>query len=212
MINLSSQASSLCRSLDQFVESLESGLFLFGADDVPVHHFPIRRRLRLKELPGGPVTFELPNVLVFEFRAALFVRINSGSIFFSRRERLQPRRLHSFLFDKFFGVANVDSTPNAAGLARREPNHVAGFIEAFANAVNPSKAESLINRLGPGDAGFTRILFVEADPKLFRFGMISPEPFAERGRGFEKFKVQKGFAPEERHVYSTAALNNSKLL
>jgi len=212
VINLSSQASSLCRSLDQFVESLESGLFLFGADDVPFHHFPIRRRLRLKELPRRLVSFEFPGVRFDQLRTSLLVGINARSVFFSQLVCFQPGRQHSFIFDKSFDVANVDTTPDAVRFARRESNHITVFIDALANAVDPSEAQSFIDRLGPGDAWLAGTLFVEADPKLFRFGMISPEPFAERGRGFEKFKVQRGFAPQERHVYSTAALNNSKLL
>ena len=66
--------------------------------------------------------------------------------------------------------ANTDSTGRdriAAGFARRESDYVTVFIEALANAVDPSEAQSFIDRLGPGDAGFAGTLFVEADPKLF---------------------------------------------
>ena len=136
----------------------------------------------MKELPRRLVSFKFPGVRFDQLRTSLFVRIDSGSIFFSRQKRLQPLRLHSFFFDKSFGVANVDRTPNTACLARREPNHVARFIDAFANAVNPSEAKSLSNGLGPGNTGLAGTLFVEADPKLFRLGVISREPFAERGR------------------------------
>ena len=108
----------------------------------------------MEEFPGGGVSLELPRVLLFEFGAALFIRINAQSIFFSQPVGFQSGRLHSFLFDKFLGVANVDVTPDAAGFARRESDHVTVFIDALANAVNPSEAQSFIDRLGPGDARF----------------------------------------------------------
>ena len=121
----------------------------------------------MKELPRRFISFEFPGVRFNQLRTSLFIRINARAVFFSRRERLQPVRLHSFLFDKSFDVANVDGAPDAAGFARRESDHVTVFIDALANAVDPSEAQSFIDRLGPGDAGFAGTLFVEADPKLF---------------------------------------------
>ena len=143
----------------------------------------------MKKLPRRFISFEFPGVRFNQLRASLFIRINARAVFFSRRERLQPVRLHSFLFDKSFGFADVYRAPDAGGFARREPDHVTVFIDALANAVDPSEAQSFIDRLGPGDAGFASMFLVEADPELFRFGVIGREPFAENRGCFEEFGI-----------------------
>jgi len=159
-----------------------SRVFPFRADDKPVHHFPIRRRLSLKEFPSGFVAFEDAGVWFDEFGTALLVGVNAGAILLSRGVSFQSRRLHSLFINQSLNVANVHRAPDAVRFARRETNHVTVVIDALANAVDPTKAERFIDGLRPGDAGFAGILFVEANPEFFRFGVIGGEPLAKRGR------------------------------
>ena len=100
---------------------------------------------------------------------------------------LESRRRDSLFFDEAIHVAHIHGAPNAIRLTRRETDHVALGIDTLSDAVNPSKVERFIDRLGPGNARLARILLVEADPELFRFIVIGREPLAEGGRGFEEF-------------------------
>jgi len=61
--------------------------------------------------------------------------------------------------DKF----DVNGTPSAGELAGGEANHVAGFVNALSNAVDPAEAQCNLNGFGPGDAGLAGTFFVEAD-------------------------------------------------
>ena len=146
----------------------------------------------MKEFPGGSVALEDARIWFDEFRTSLFVRINAGAILLSRGVSFQSCGLHSLFIYQSLNVANVYRAPDAAGSARRETNHVTVVIDALANAVDPTEAECFIDGLRPGDAGPAGILFVEANPKLFRFGVISGEPLAEGGGGREEFGTHRG--------------------
>lgn len=148
------EASACCRCFDQRGQALESRPFLLGTDDPPVHLFAIPSRLRLKEFPCRLISFQLSQIRLDQFRAALFVRIDSGSVFFPRCKRLQASRLHSILFEKFLDVPHIHGAPNAACFARGETNHVTLFIDALANTIDPTKAERFIDGLRPGNTRF----------------------------------------------------------
>ena len=185
----SSHPSSLRRLFDQFIETLESRLFLLCADHPPIHHFTVRRRLRLEKLPRSFVSFELSQIRFDQFRTSLFVGIDAGSILFACFIRFQAGGLHSFFFDQSLDVADVHCAPNAAGLARRETNLVTIFVDVLADAVDPPKAESFVNGFRPVDARLARVLLVEPDPEFFGLSVIGGEPFAEAGWGFEEFGI-----------------------
>src|SRR5260370_22014024 len=74
---------------------------------------------------------------------------------------------------------DVDGAPGAAGLPGSKTNGVAGFVEAFANAVDPAEAQGDFYGFGPSDAGLARIFFVAAHELLAEHVMMGFEPAAE---------------------------------
>jgi len=81
---------------------------------------------------------------------------------------------------------DVDGAPGAGGFPRGEANGVAGFVEALSNAVDPAEAEGYFYGFGPGDAGFSGNLFVEAYDLLAELIVMGFEPGAEVGGGWEE--------------------------
>ncbi len=71
--------------------------------------------------------------------------------------------MHQTFLCEFLNKFDVNSTPGAGGLARSEANHVAGFVDAFSNAVDPAKAQRNLYGFGPGDAGPAGTFFVKTD-------------------------------------------------
>jgi len=71
--------------------------------------------------------------------------------------------MHQALLCELADEVDVDGAPGAGGLAGSETDGVAGFVEALANAVDPTEAERDFYGFGPGDAGFSGVLLVEAN-------------------------------------------------
>jgi hypothetical protein len=94
------------------------------------------------------------------------------------------------LFGELFSALDIGRAPNAAAPPRCKSNLVTDFVNAFPNPVDPTETKRFIHRFWPCDARFSRILFVEADPKLSRGRVILLQPATEiRGRS-EKFRLQ----------------------
>src|SRR4029453_5978345 len=67
----------------------------------------------------------------------------------------------------------------AVRFPRREPVHVAVVVDALPDAVDPSEAQRLVHRLGPGDARPARTPLVQPPPQVGRRGVMLVEPGAE---------------------------------
>jgi hypothetical protein len=94
------------------------------------------------------------------------------------------------LFGELFSALDIGRAPNAAAPPRRKSNLVTDFVNTLPDPVNPTKTKRFIDGFWPRDARLSRILFVEADPKLSRGRVILLQPAAEiRGRS-EKFRLQ----------------------
>jgi hypothetical protein len=95
--------------------------------------------------------------------------------------------MHPSHFDEFFCAFDVHGAPDALASARREPNLVTDFIDAFPHSIDSAKGKRFIHRFGPGDARLSGISFVKADPLLAAPIVIFLEPLAQLGRcGKEK--------------------------
>src|SRR6185503_1376970 len=112
-------------------------------------------------------------------QVALFVRVARGLVLATFAERLQAGGTHAPLLHEHSDPADVDRAPVARRLPRREPVHVALVVDALANAVDPSEAQRLVDRLRPGDARPARTLLVQAHPQLGRGRVVLVEPGAE---------------------------------
>jgi hypothetical protein len=98
--------------------------------------------------------------------------------------------LHLFLPNELLGALDIDRAPNASTPPRREPNLVTDFVNTLPDPVNPTKTKRSIDGFWPRDARLSRILFVEADPKLSRSRVILLQPAAEIRGLSEKFRLQ----------------------
>src|SRR5881628_1207327 len=111
-------------------EAFEFRRLRLRGDDPPHGRLLVRWRLRLKELPGLPVRAEFPQLHLVKLRGfALFVRVDSRSIFRTGLERLEAGRLHAPL--------------------------CAEFIDAFPLSIDPSKAQRFVDRFRPRDTRLT---------------------------------------------------------
>ena len=52
--------------------------------------------------------------------------------------------------DSVFDTLDIHGTPSADRLSRSETNHVPGFIDALAYAINPTVAQRMVDRFRPG--------------------------------------------------------------
>src|SRR5262245_56910390 len=110
------------------------------------------------------------------------VGVDARFVLFPGLMGLEAGRLHASFFDERLSTFDVDAAPDTAGLARREANRVTDGVDAFANAVDPAKAERFVNRLGPSHAWLARAFLVEADPQCIRGGVVFRKPRAEGRR------------------------------
>ena len=90
--------------------------------------------------------------------------------------------MHQAFFCKLLNKSNVNGAPGAGGLARSEANHVAGFPEALANAIDPAEAQCNLHGFGPGDAGLSGILLVEAHKEFAEFVAVGFDPLFQINR------------------------------
>src|SRR5262249_52305696 len=135
----------------QFLEPLQTGLVLLGADDPPAHHFPVGGGLLLKELPRELTLLQQAIVRRWQVYASLLIGIDAGLVELPRLVGAAPGRVHQSLRDQRPGTFDVDAAPYAAALARREANGVARTIDALADAIDPAKAKCLVHGLRPGN-------------------------------------------------------------
>ena len=105
--------------------------------------------------------------------------------------------MHQAFPREFLNKFDVNGAPGAGGLARSEANHVAGFPEALANAIDPAEAQCNLHGFGPGDAGLSGILLVEAHKEFAEFVVVRFEPVAEVGWRREKCRFWRHGAHED---------------
>src|SRR2546425_610078 len=158
------KSSPSLRMFDEKRKPLQPRLFLFRADDPPSGHPLVPRSLRTEEIPSCFVcakVFSLfsrePGVLL------LFVGIDAGFFCAACCKSFEACRVHQHHFCEGLDALDVNGAPSAGGPARSEANHVAGFIDALSNAVDPAEAEGHVYGLWPRDAGLPGTFFVEAD-------------------------------------------------
>jgi hypothetical protein len=174
---------------DELGEPFELCLFPFGADDPIRAHPLIPRGLGTEEFPGGLVRAKQLFLFASEMGVlSLFVRVDAGFFFAARGKGLEAGGMHQSLLGELSGEFDVDVAPGAGGLAGSEANGIAVFVEALANAVDPAKAEGDFYGFGPGDAGFSRSFFVEADELLAELVMMGFEPGTEIGGRWEELR------------------------
>src|SRR5216683_5639636 len=172
---------------DEFGKPFEFCLSPFGADDPIRCHPLVPRGLGTEEFPGGFVGAKLLFLCASETGAlSLFVGVDGGFFFVASSESFDASGMHQSLLGKLSNEVDVDGAPVAAGLARSEANCVAGFVDAFSNAVDPAKAQCNLYGFGPGYARFSGIPFVEAYEQFLELVVMGFEPGSEvRGCGEE---------------------------
>src|SRR5207247_10471909 len=100
-------------------EAFEFRRLRLRGDDPPHGRLLVRGSVRLKELPGLPVRAEFPQLHLVKLRGfALFVRVDSRSIFRTGLERLEAGRLHAPLCAEFLDTLDIRDAPDAARLSR----------------------------------------------------------------------------------------------
>ena len=137
-------------------------LFLLGANH-PVRCGPsITGNLALEKLPCRPIRAKVLFLCRAHFRRLpLFVGVEGRPFVGSLLKRGEACRTHSSGGGEFLNPSDVDRTPGAAWLARREPDRVADFVQAFSHPINPPEAQCLIHRLRPGNAWCPATFLVE---------------------------------------------------
>ena len=93
----------------------------------------------------------------------LFVSVDARLFCTPSGKGLQTGGIHQVLLCELSNKFDVNGAPSAGGLARSEANHVAGFVYALSNAVDPAKTQCNLYGFGPGDAGLAGTFLVEAD-------------------------------------------------
>lgn len=99
-----------------------------------------------------------------------------------------PRRTNSPLTNEFLDARDIGRTPNAAGTPRRETNFVALRVNCFSQTVDPTKAQSFVDRLRPGNAHPPGKLSMKSNPLFDADLVMFLEPlskiigFAEKNR------------------------------
>jgi hypothetical protein len=87
--------------------------------------------------------------------------------------------MHASFFLQTLDVLHVNIAPDASRLSRRETNRVACFVQTLANAVDPAKAESLVQRLCIRNAFLSRPFLVETNQQLSGAIVVPLEPLAK---------------------------------
>src|SRR5438093_2610556 len=177
---------------DQRPEVAGARLFLLPADDPPRGQALVVRRLRAKKIPCLLVRLESLLVRRPQPGVPPLERVHAGPLGVGLRERGQARRRHSPELLQRGHALDVHVAPDALWLPRREADAVARLVDAVAHAVDPAEAESLVDRLGPRDAGPARAFLVEADPQLARLGVVLLEPPTEIDRCREERRLRRG--------------------
>ena len=172
----------MVRMLDEQGKALEFCFFLFCANDPIRCHSLVPRRLRAEEFPGGLVGAKLFRLFAGELGVlALFVRVDGGLFRAASSEGFEAGGMHQAFLCKHSNKSDIDRAPGAGGPARSEANHVAGFIDAFSNAVDPAEAQGNLYGFGPGNTWLAGILFVKAHEKFAKLVVMRFEPCAEIG-------------------------------
>src|SRR6267378_5164339 len=173
--------------IDEYGKPLESCFFFFCIDDPPSAHPLVPRGLGTEEFPGELAGAKLLFLITSETGASsLFVRVDAGFFFAASGKGLEAGGMHQALLCKLSNEVDVNGAPIAGWLAGSEANCVAGFVDALSNAVDPAKAQRYLYRFGPGDAGFSGILFVEGHELLAELVVMGFEPGAEVGWCWEE--------------------------
>ena len=133
----------------------------------------------LKELPRRFVLAKGFLIFGSKFERAVFKRINAGAFGIAARISLEPGRMHSSRFLQTFDVVHIDVTPDAPRLSRREALHIACVIQVPAHAVDPAKAERLVERFCISDALLAGRFLVETDQQLGSAIVVSLKPLAK---------------------------------
>jgi hypothetical protein len=76
-------------------------------------------------------------------------------------------------------VPHVHIAPDASWLSRRETNCVARFVEAFADAVDPSEAKGFVQSFCISDGFLFSRLFMETNQQFSCAVMVSLKPPAK---------------------------------
>lgn len=84
---------------------------------------------------------------------------------------------------------DIDRAPIATRPSRREAIFVRFAIDRFSNTVDPAKAKSDIDRLGPYYARLPGSLFPKADPLLIELFVVLLESLTQIGSCLEEFYV-----------------------
>src|SRR5687767_3736030 len=92
--------------------------------------------------------------------------VEPGLLRITRGKRFGAGRLHFPRFDQLLCALGIDRAPVAPRPARREAIGVAFFIDGFADTVDPTIAQRLINSFLPRDARPAGSFLVEAHPQL----------------------------------------------
>ena len=159
--------------LDQLRKPLESCFFLFCADDPIGCHPLVPRRLSTEEFPSGLVGAKLFRFFTIELDAlALFVSVDAGLFYAASGKNPEAGGMHQALLCELLNEFDVNGAPGAGEFARSEANHVAGFVDALWNAVDPAEAQCNLYGFGPGDAELARTFFVEADEKFLEYVVV----------------------------------------
>jgi hypothetical protein len=87
--------------------------------------------------------------------------------------------------DQGFHALDVDATPDAPRLARREADTEAHIVQAPPNAVDPAEAERLIEGLGIPHAPIGRMDLEEANDQFGAVGVVLLEPLTKGAGGSE---------------------------
>ena len=123
---------------------------------------------------------------LFVFHATSLRLIDSRPVLASISVYRQPRRSHQPLLNQDFNTLDIHGTPGADRLSRSETNHVPGFIDALAYAVNPTVAQRMVDRFRPGYARLATPRLKVTNPKLCRSSGMLFQPSAEISTGTEK--------------------------
>src|SRR6202035_445084 len=78
----------------------------------------------------------------------------------------RPRSRHSAELCQLTRPPCVDGAPVTFRPSWGEPLFVVGVVDALANSVDPSEAQSLVQRLAVSDTFLARPLFVKSQPQL----------------------------------------------
>jgi len=185
-------APTAFRVLHQLREPTLAGFLLLRTHDPESHQSPVTGRLLLEEVPRSLIRLELPLQFWRQFARSVLKRIHARPRCRARGKRFLARGHHATGLLQTLYVTDVDETPDTVWFSRRESLREAQFIHAFPDAINPAKAQRLVQRFCVGDADLTGILLVNAEPQFSSVGVIRLQPDVEVGGGFEVFEFHRG--------------------